>query len=82
MIEYLLIKKYFGFHAEKGGYWYSFRNLFLVIFSLEVIGTLANLFDKEISYEGIIGLIISAAIATSFNFMAKRYVLKYLNKAK
>lgn len=71
--------RYFGFHPEKGGYWYSFRNMFIVLFVLVAIGTIANLFDKKISWEGIIELVALAIIIYGLNLMRKRRMLKKNN---
>lgn len=76
MLLYFLIMKYFGYHKEKGGYWYSFRNMFIVLFIPGLIGIPLGLIDKEysIGWEGVLSTIILAILIYVFNLMRKRKI--------
>ena len=82
MLMYILIMRYFGHHPEKGGYWYSFRNLFIVLFILITIGTGANLFDSTISWEGLLEMLVIGFIIYGFNLMCKKKSLTLKSEQK
>ena len=70
----MLVLKFFGFNKKKGGYWYSFRNCFIVIFCMVALGVIVALFEKEINWLGIVELAVLTGIIYGLNFMAKRYI--------